>query len=44
MALGLALLISLNGLIAGVMDDAVQNNIRLRTGHVQVRSATGTGA
>ena len=39
-ALGLALLIAMNGLIAGVFDDAVQNNIRLRTGHVQLRAAS----
>ncbi|MFN8465242.1 MAG: FtsX-like permease family protein [Caldilineaceae bacterium] len=37
-AVGLALLIFINGLIAGVMHDAVENNIRLRTGHVQLRS------
>ena len=37
-ALGLALLIFINGLIAGVMHDAVENNIRLRTGHVQLRA------
>ena len=39
-ALGLALLIMLNGLIAGVMDDALQNSIRLETGHVQLRAAS----
>jgi len=38
--LGLALLIVLNGYIAGVMDDALQNSIRLQTGHVQVRAAS----
>jgi len=37
-ALGLTLLIFVNGLIAGVMADAVENNIRLRTGHVQLRA------
>lgn len=37
-ALGLALLIVLNGFIAGILEDAVQNTIRLRTGHVQVRA------
>lgn len=37
-ALGLALLIMLNGLIAGVMADAIQNAIRLRTGQVQLRA------
>lgn len=39
-ALGLTLLIFINGLIAGVMGDAVENNIRLRTGHVQLRAPT----
>lgn len=39
-ALGLALLIVLNGFIAGVVGDAVQNSIRLQTGHVQVRAET----
>ena len=37
-ALGLALLIVLNGLIAGVFADSLQNSIRLRTGHVQLRA------
>jgi ABC-type lipoprotein release transport system permease subunit len=37
-ALGLALLIVLNGYIAGVYDEALQNSIRLRTGHVQIRA------
>ncbi|HXF64519.1 MAG TPA: ABC transporter permease, partial [Caldilineaceae bacterium] len=37
-ALGLALLIVMNGYIAGVMDEALQNDIRLRTGHVQIRA------
>ncbi len=37
-ALGLALLMVLNGYIAGVFDDALQNDIRLRTGHVQMRA------
>ena len=37
-AMGLALLIFINGFIAGVTHDAVENNIRLRTGHVQLRS------
>ncbi len=36
--LGLALLIAINGLIAGMLDSALQNTIRLRTGHVQMRS------
>ncbi|MFO7634908.1 MAG: FtsX-like permease family protein [Caldilinea sp.] len=39
-ALGLALLIVLNGYIAGVMEDSLQNSIRLQTGHVQVRAAS----
>jgi ABC-type lipoprotein release transport system permease subunit len=39
-ALGLALLIVMNGYIAGVMDEAIQNDIRLRTGHVQIRAAS----
>jgi ABC-type lipoprotein release transport system permease subunit len=38
-ALGLALLIMINGFIAGVMEDSLQNAIRLQTGHVQVRAA-----
>jgi ABC-type lipoprotein release transport system permease subunit len=37
-ALGLGLLIVLNGFIAGVMSDAMENSIRLQTGHVQVRA------
>lgn len=39
-ALGLALLIVINGLIAGMLDDALQNNIRLRTAHLQLRAAS----
>lgn len=39
-ALGLALLITLNGYIAGVLEDSLQNSIRLQTGHVQVRAAS----
>jgi ABC-type lipoprotein release transport system permease subunit len=39
-ALGLALLMVMNGFIAGVMDDSLQNSIRLRTGHVQLRAAS----
>ncbi|NTU81100.1 MAG: ABC transporter permease [Chloroflexales bacterium] len=39
-ALGLALLIAMNGYIAGVMDGAVQNTIRLNTGHIQVRASS----
>jgi ABC-type lipoprotein release transport system permease subunit len=37
-ALGLALLIVMNGFIAGIMEDSLQNSIRLRTGHVQIRA------
>lgn len=37
-ALGLAILILLNGWVAGVIDESIQNDIRLRTGHVQVRA------
>jgi ABC-type lipoprotein release transport system permease subunit len=37
-ALGLALLILLNGWIAGIVEDSLQNSIRLRTGHVQMRA------
>ena len=36
--LGLALLIVMNGYITGVMDDSLQNSIRLQTGHVQLRA------
>ena len=39
-ALGLALLIVFNGLVAGVMEDSLQNSIRFRTGHVQLRAAS----
>jgi ABC-type lipoprotein release transport system permease subunit len=38
--LGLALLMVMNGFIAGIMEDALQNSIRLRTGHVQIRAAS----
>jgi ABC-type lipoprotein release transport system permease subunit len=37
-ALGLALLIVMNGYIAGVTEETLQNEIRLRTGHVQIRA------
>lgn len=37
-SLGLALLILVNGFIAGVVEDSLQNSIRLRTGHVQMRA------
>jgi len=39
-ALGLALLMVMNGYIAGVMEDSLQNSIRLRTGHVQIRASS----
>lgn len=38
--LGLALLILMNGYIAGVLEEATQNDIRLRSGHVQIRAAS----
>ncbi|MBI5031414.1 MAG: ABC transporter permease [Chloroflexi bacterium] len=37
-ALGLALLIAMNGLIEGEVAGALENTIRLQTGHVQVRA------
>jgi ABC-type lipoprotein release transport system permease subunit len=39
-ALGLALLMVMNGFIAGILDDSIQNSIRLNTGHVQLRAAS----
>jgi ABC-type lipoprotein release transport system permease subunit len=39
-ALGLAMLMMFNGLIAGVWQDALQNSIQLRTGHLQLRAPT----
>lgn len=39
-ALGLALLILLNSYIAGVVEDGLQNSIRLQTAHLQVRADT----
>lgn len=39
-ALGLAMLMMFNGLIAGVWQEALQNSIRLRTGHLQLRAPT----
>jgi ABC-type lipoprotein release transport system permease subunit len=39
-ALGLALLIVMNGFIAGIMEDSLQNSIRLRTGHLQIRAGS----
>lgn len=38
--LGLALLIVMNGFIAGILHDALENSIRLQTGHVQLRAPT----
>ncbi len=37
-ALGLGLLIMMSGYIAGVLEGSIQNNIRLNTGHVQMRT------
>jgi len=37
-ALGLAMLMTFNGLIAGTWDDVIRNNIRLKTGHIQLRA------
>ncbi len=39
-ALGLGLLLTINGLISGVVADSLSNSIRLRTGHVQIRAAS----
>jgi ABC-type lipoprotein release transport system permease subunit len=39
-ALGLGLLLVMDGLISGVMADSLANSIRLRTGHVQLRAAS----
>ena len=39
-ALGLGLLLTVNGLISGVVADSLANSIRLRTGHVQIRAAS----
>lgn len=39
-ALGLAMLMMFNGLIAGVWQEALQNSIRLRTGHLQLRASS----
>ncbi len=38
-ALGLALLLATHGLTAGMLEDTMQNTIRLQTGHVQIRVA-----
>jgi ABC-type lipoprotein release transport system permease subunit len=37
-ALGYAMLMLLNGFVAGVVEDSLQNGIRLQTGHVQIRA------
>src|SRR5512135_1080283 len=37
-AFGLALLLFMNGIITGMVADSLQNSIRLRTGHLQVRA------
>lgn len=39
-ALGLALLIMMNGLVTGAVDDSLRNSIRFETGHVQLRAET----
>src|SRR5512139_311010 len=39
-ALGLGLLLTMNGLISGVVAGSLANSIRLRTGHVQIRPAS----
>src|SRR3989304_2046945 len=39
-AFGLALLIWMAGLIAGVLEDSLQNSIRLRPGHLQIRASS----
>jgi ABC-type lipoprotein release transport system permease subunit len=39
-ALGLGLLLTMDGLISGVTADSLANSIRLRTGHVQIRAAS----
>ncbi len=39
-AMGLGLMILLDGWIAGVVDDALQTSIRYDTGHVQLRAAS----
>ena len=36
-ALGLALLIVTSGLMAGAIQDSIENNIRVQSGHVQIR-------
>ena len=39
-ALGLALLLTMQGLVSGMTADSLSNSIRLRTGHVQIRPAS----
>lgn len=36
-ALGVAMLVTMTGLYAGAIRDSIENNIRLQTGHLQVR-------
>jgi ABC-type lipoprotein release transport system permease subunit len=36
-ALGVAMLVTLTGLYTGAIEDSIENNIRLQTGHLQVR-------
>jgi ABC-type lipoprotein release transport system permease subunit len=36
-AMGVAMLVTLTGLYAGAIGDSIENNIRLQTGHLQVR-------
>ena len=36
-ALGVAMLVTMTGLYAGAIGDSIENNIRLQTGHLQVR-------
>jgi ABC-type lipoprotein release transport system permease subunit len=37
-ALGLALIIFMSGMIAGMLESSIQDSIRLNTGHVQIRA------
>jgi ABC-type lipoprotein release transport system permease subunit len=39
-AMGVAMLVTLTGLYAGAIGDSIENNIRLQTGHLQVRDDT----
>jgi ABC-type lipoprotein release transport system permease subunit len=39
-ALGMMVLIMMSGLIAGIIADGLRNNIRLNTGHIQLRADT----